>query len=74
MRKFYKKNKYFINPYDNMQQLGITGDNAKEKLTLVYNRHYSAAGNLLYAKALAPLVADYLTGLQESAASSPGQE
>jgi hypothetical protein len=50
----------FINPYDNMKKLGINEQNAKEKLTLVYNRHYNAAGNLLYARALAPLLADYL--------------
>ena len=64
----------FINPYNNMEQLGITGDNAKETLTLVYNRHYSAAGNLLYARALAPLIADYLNGLQESTVSAPDQK
>jgi hypothetical protein len=50
----------FINPYGNMKKLGINGQNAKEKLTLIYNRHYSAAGNALYAKALAPLLADLL--------------
>jgi hypothetical protein len=50
----------FLNPYANMQALGITGDNATARLTLVYNRHYSPAGNALYAKALGPLLADYL--------------
>jgi len=56
----------FINPYANMQQMGVNGDNAKEKLTLVYDSHYSPAGNLLYAQTLAPLLADYLARLQTS--------
>jgi hypothetical protein len=50
----------FTNPYNNMKKLGINEQNAKEKLTLIYNRHYSAAGNSLYARALAPLLADDL--------------
>lgn len=60
----------FINPFDNMRKLGITGDNAKEKLTLVYNRHYSAQGNAIYARALAPLFADYLEQLEQSGVSA----
>ena len=52
-----------LNPYENMQELGVTADNAAEKLTLVYDSHYSVEGNLLYAKALAPLMVDYLTHL-----------
>ena len=50
----------FLNPYENMEKLGINGQNSKQKLTLVYNRHYNYTGNLLYAQALAPLLADYL--------------
>ncbi len=49
-----------INPYENMKKLGINAENAEQRLTLVYNGHYSAEGNLLYAQALAPLLADYL--------------
>ena len=50
-----------LNPYQNMQALGINADNAKTKLTLVYDSHYSVSGNSLYAEALAPLVVDYLS-------------
>lgn len=57
----------FINPYDNMQRLGINGENSKEVLTLVYNAHYSPQGNTLYAKALAPLLAEYLLKFQTNA-------
>lgn len=60
----------FIDPVANMRRLGITGDNAKEKLTLVYNRHYSAQGNDIYARALAPLFAAYLEQLEQPAVSS----
>jgi hypothetical protein len=55
----------FIDPFENMQRLGLNGDNAKERLTLIYDGHYSAEGNKLYAKALAPLLVDYLTAFQE---------
>lgn len=60
----------FIDPSANMQKLGVNGNNAKETLTLVYNRHYSPQGNLLYAQALAPLLADYLTRLPPPAQAS----
>ncbi|MBN1994165.1 MAG: hypothetical protein JW953_15815 [Anaerolineae bacterium] len=54
-----------LNPYHNMQQLGVNGDNAGEKLTLGYDSHYSVQGNLLYAKALAPLMVEYLAKIQQ---------
>lgn len=60
----------FIDPFENMQTLGINGDNAKERLTFVYDGHYNAEGNKLYAKALAPLLVDYLTTFQESTLSA----
>jgi hypothetical protein len=50
-----------INPYNSMQALGIDETNAKEKLTLVSDAHYSVEGNLIYAKALAPLLVDYFS-------------
>jgi hypothetical protein len=55
-----------INPYENMKKLGINAENAEQRLTLVYNGHYSAEGNLLYARAFAPLLADYLSQHQVS--------
>ncbi len=64
----------FINPYENMQTLGINKDNLKEKLTLFRNPHYSIEGNLLYAKALAPLLVDHLTQDYKTDLSLPSQK
>ncbi len=63
----------FINPYENMQKLGVNGNNATEKLTLARDSHYSAEGYSLYARALAPLLVDYFTQLQKASLSSPAQ-
>jgi hypothetical protein len=52
-----------------MQKLGINADNAKEELTLMTDAHYSIMGNLTYAKAVAPLMADYLQEFQLSSST-----
>ncbi len=60
----------FLDPTENMKSQGISGDNPIEKLTLGYNRHYSPEGNALYAKALAPLVAEFLINAQNNGFTS----
>lgn len=55
----------FINPSEAMARLGITGENAARQLTMGYDSHYSVAGNRLYARALAPLVVDYLAAPEQ---------
>ena len=64
----------FLDPFENMQKQGINKDNALERLTLVFDLHYSPEGNLLYAKALAPLLVDYLNEFEAISPLSPGQE
>jgi hypothetical protein len=64
----------FLDPTKNMAALGITGENTINKLTFGYNRHYSPAGNALYARALAPLMAEFLTSAQNSLTSSDPPE
>ncbi len=56
----------FINPYENMKKLGVEAKNAREKLTLGYDSHYSVAGNKLYVDSFAPLLMEFLNQSQIS--------